>query len=219
VHEEDKKLAKSEAERKALKDKMAKIQLRLLEKDAQIKGLEERLTAQQKMLDEAVQEVVRAKAKLRSMESRAEAASNIAEAEIAVKALKIQLGGGEQDPDVIKAEQLLNMSALEFKKKNYGGALYLTSQAKSHIKARQMRLGGGQEMDYFRGEVLFAQPLPLQILKTDHLRERPDAKGKIVTKLQRGAWVVAYSYKGEWVRVRSEDGSSGWIFQSLVGGR
>ena len=39
------------------------------------------------MLDEAVVEVVRTKAKLRSIESRAEAASSMAEAEIALKGL------------------------------------------------------------------------------------------------------------------------------------
>ena len=63
-------------------DNIAKLQLRLLERDAQIKQLEERLNSQQEMLDEAIQEVVRAKAKLRSLESKAEAASEMAEAEI-----------------------------------------------------------------------------------------------------------------------------------------
>ncbi|NIQ92292.1 MAG: hypothetical protein GWN93_26230, partial [Deltaproteobacteria bacterium] len=67
---------------------LAKLQLRLLERDAQIKQLEERLNSQQEMLDEAIQEVVRAKAKLRTLESKAEAASEMAEAEIAIKALK-----------------------------------------------------------------------------------------------------------------------------------
>ena len=70
---------------------LAKLQLRLLERDAQIKQLEERLNSQQEMLDEAIQEVVRAKAKLRTLESKAEAASEMAEAEIAIKALKTQL--------------------------------------------------------------------------------------------------------------------------------
>jgi len=59
-----KALTKSNADRKALKDRIAKIQLNVLEKEAQIKELEQRLISQQEMLDEAVQEVVRAKAKL-----------------------------------------------------------------------------------------------------------------------------------------------------------
>ena len=83
---------------------LAKLQLRLLERDAQIKQLEERSNSQQEMLDEAIQEVVRAKAKLRSLESKAEAASEMAEAEIAIKALKAQLAGQTQNPQLIKAQ-------------------------------------------------------------------------------------------------------------------
>jgi septal ring factor EnvC (AmiA/AmiB activator) len=88
-------------------DNIAKLQLRLLERDAQIKQLEERLNSQQEMLDEAIHEVVRAKAKLRSLESKAEAASEMAEAEIAVKALKAQLAGQTPNPELIKAQELL----------------------------------------------------------------------------------------------------------------
>jgi septal ring factor EnvC (AmiA/AmiB activator) len=117
--EDVKKLQQTLAEREAsldtLEDTMAKLQIRLLERDAQIKQLEERLNSQQEMLDEAIQEVVRAKAKLRSLESKAEAASEMAEAEIAVKALKAQLAGQTRNPELIKAQELLKMSAQEFK--------------------------------------------------------------------------------------------------------
>jgi hypothetical protein len=190
-----------------------------LEKETQIKELEKRAESQQIMLDEAILEVVRAKARFRSLESRAEAASNMAEAEIAMRALKEQPGDGEQDPEVTKAEELLKMSALEFKKENYGGALYLTGQAKSHIKTGKMKLGIREEKSAIQGEVAFAQPLPLQVLRMCNLREKPDNKSKILTTLKKGTSVVGYSYIGEWVRVKNEDGISGWIFQTLVGGR
>ncbi|MBL7175373.1 MAG: SH3 domain-containing protein [Desulfobacteraceae bacterium] len=214
-----KTLPKRDADLRAIKDKNAKLKFRLLEKETQIKELEKRVDSQQIMLDEAILEVVRTKAKLRSLESRAEAASNMAEAEIAMRALKEQLGGGEQDPEVTKAEELLKMSALEFKKENYGGALYLTRQAKSHIKAGKMKLGIREEKSAVQGEVVFAQPLPLQVLRMSNLREKPDNKSKVLTTLEKGMPVVGYSYMGEWVRVKSEDGISGWIFQTLVGGR
>jgi TolA-binding protein len=114
----EKSLAKSEAGRKDLEEKISDIQLRLLEKDSQIKALEEQLKSQQKILDDAFLEVVRSKAKLRSLETKAEAASNMAEAEIAVKALKTESGAGDQDADVRRAEQLLKMSADEFNKES-----------------------------------------------------------------------------------------------------
>jgi hypothetical protein len=204
---------------------LAKLQLRLLERDAQIKQLEERLNSQQEMLDEAIQEVVRAKAKLRSLESKAEAASEMAEAEIAVKALKAQLAGQTRNPELIKAQELLKMSAQEFKKGNYGGAVYLTTQAKGHIRSGQIRLGGREKvapikrLPPVKGEVFFALPLPLQILKTSNLREQPDLEGKVITTLEKGTPLIGYSYKDKWVRVTSEDGNNGWVFQTLVGGR
>lgn len=202
-----------------LENKTAKIQLRLLERDAEIKQLEQRLNSQQVMLDAAIQEVVRAKAKLRSLESKAEAASEMAEAEIALKALKVQLAGQSEDPEVIKAQQLLKMSAEEFEKENYGGALYLISQAKGHIRSSQMRLGDQSKIEAVEGEVVFAQPVRLQVIKNSNLREGPDLKSKILTTLEKGTPLIGYSYKGQWVRVFSEDGNNGWIFQALVGGR
>ena len=210
----------------SMEDEVAKNNLRILEKEAQIKALEERLNLQQIMLDEAIQEVVRAKAKLRSLESKAEAASDMAEAEIAVKALKVKLAGQMRDPEIAKAEQLLTMSVKEFERENYGGALYLTNQAKGHIKTAQMRLGGRKmplegrkELTPVAGEVLFAQPIPLQVLKTSNLRQLPDLKSNILTTLEKDTPLIAYSYKDQWVRVTMEDGTAGWIFQTLVGGR
>ena len=212
-------LAKSEANQKGLKERVSKMHMQMLEKDAQIKKLEERQDTRQKVLDDAIQEVVRAKAKLASLESKAEAASNMAEAEIALRNLKVELGAGEKDPDAIKAKQLLKMSALEFKKENYGGALYLTSQAKSHIKAGQIRMRRREKISVIKGEVLFAEPLSLRVLKTSNLRKAPDLKSEVVTTLGKGDPVVGYSYKGEWVRVHTEKGIHGWIFQTLVGAR
>jgi len=203
----------------SLEDEIAKNNLRILEKEAQIRELKDRLESQQKMLDEAIQEVVRAKAKLRSLESKAEAASEMAEAEIAVKALKVQLAARGEDPEVAKADQLLKMSVEEFQKENYGGVLYLTSQAKAQIKTSQMRLGDKKKLKSLEGEVLFAQPLPLQVLKNSNLRELPDLKGTVLTTLEKGTPLIGYSYKDQWVRVTREDGITGWIFQSLGGGR
>jgi hypothetical protein len=214
----EKSLARSEATKKGLEEKLAEAQVRFLEKDAQIKGLEEQMESQQKMLDDAVVEVVRAKAKLRSLESKAEAASNMAEAEIAVKALKVELGVKEQDPDVLKVEHLLKMSSDEFKNENYGGALYLTNQAKGHIKACQMRLRS-REGTTFNGETQFTQPLALEVLKSSHLKKEPDSKSKTISKLQKGTQLTAYSHKGGWIRVTCESGTSGWVLQSVLGRR
>src|ERR1041384_5942282 len=102
--------------------RIARLEMRLLERDAQLADLPTRL-------EDARQEVVRAMAKLQTLASRAEAASGMAEAEVALRTLKT--GGGQAAPEVGQAGSLLEESSTEFNKQNYGGALYLANQAKT----------------------------------------------------------------------------------------
>jgi len=207
-----------------LKEKDAligRLQLQILERDARYQALADQMTTQQSMLDEAVVEVVRTKAKLRSIESRAEAASTIAEAEISLKGLKESIAAGEGEPgeDYRKAEAMLRMSTNEFKKENYGGALYLAGQAKSHIRTIQGHLSWHGDYALAPGEVLFAQPLPLKVIKRSNLRKGPGTHFPIIRTFASGALIVGYSFKEDWIRIQTEDGEQGWIFQALVGGR
>ncbi|MFQ5961753.1 MAG: SH3 domain-containing protein [Candidatus Methylomirabilales bacterium] len=201
-------VARQTAANRELKEKVATLQLRLLEKETQNREL-------QKKLDEAIQEVVRAKAKLHSLESKAEAASVIAEAEVALKALKANTGE-EEGSEVTQAEQLLKMSAREFKKQNYGGALYLTGQAKGLIKMGAARVRSREKIPMRAGEVLFALPLPLQVRRTSNVREGPGLGFEVLFNLEQGTRLIGYSYKDQWVRVKDENGRGGWIFHMLV---
>jgi hypothetical protein len=200
---------------------ISRMQLQLLERDARAQALMDQMATQQGMLDEAVVEVVRTKAKLRSIESRAEAASTIAEAEIALKGLKesITVAGGEPGEEYGKANALLRMSTNEFKKENYGGALYLAGQAQSHIRAIQGNLSRLGDYALNPGEVLFAQPLPLKVLKKSNLRQGPSLDFAVQRTLEAGTLIVGYSYMESWVRVHTEDGEKGWIYQNLIGER
>jgi inhibitor of growth (ING)-like protein len=111
-------------------EKLAKPLLLLLEREAQIQQLE-------KKLDDAIQETVRSKARLASQESRAEAASNLAEAEVALKTLKDSVKGLDKRPDYAYLAQLMKTSTEELKKENYGGSLYLTNQVKARLRDLQ----------------------------------------------------------------------------------
>lgn len=192
---------------------------RLLEKDSEIERLAQRMAEQQKKLDDAIQEVVRAKAKLRSLESRAETATTIAETEIALKALRIQHPDRETSPEMIQAEQLLAMSSQEFQKENYGGALYLVNQAKDQIKNAQSPDRDKKTGKTLLGEVPFAKPLNLRVTKKSNLREGPGRYYKVVAIVRPSTPLTGYSFKGQWLRVKGTNGLGGWIFQDLVKGR
>ncbi len=210
-------LIKETTTNRELEEKLAGFQLLLLEQEAQDKELN-------KKLEEATLEVVRAKAKLHSLESKAEAASTLAEGEIALKALKskaigLKDAGGVKDAGLVQAEALLNASNLELKKENYGGALYLAARAKLLIKEDQERLKGREKSAMLEGEVPFAMPLLLRVVSPGNVREGPGLDSTVLFSLQEGHALVGYSYRGLWVRVRAEDGRGGWIHYNLVGGR
>ncbi|WP_319407227.1 SH3 domain-containing protein [uncultured Desulfosarcina sp.] len=211
-------LASSHAKIDELESKAADLEIRMLQKEAMVNELNRRVSLQQRQLDDAIIEVVRTKSKLRSIESKAETASTIAETEIAVKSMRGRIA--DTDPEgmeaLLKAEQLLKLSTREFKAQNYGGALYLAVQSKNQVSAGDRSLQGRDESAPVAGEVPFDQPLPLKLIKNTNLREGPDFKHKVLATLTAGASIIGYSYKESWIRVDTEDGMTGWVHQTLV---
>jgi hypothetical protein len=209
-------VASLDAEKRALEGQATGLKLQLLEKEAGARELEERQRAVETKLDEAIQEVVRAKSKLRSLETRAEAASNLAEAEIALKAIEAQGKGGGADRDLSQAKQLLKRSAEEFKNENYGGALYLANQAKGLLRPGEARPATREKLTAVAGESPFEAPMPLRLTKDGNLREGPGLEFKVLATLPSGTRLVGLSRKDQWVRVRDEKGVAGWVFEALV---
>jgi len=198
-----------------LKQELARQSDLLAGKDALIRQLEQSLMSQQRMLDDAIQEVVRVKAKQRSLESKAEAASEMAEAEIALKSLRDGAEGTDR-PEAASAEQLLTRATREFENQNFGGALYLVSQAKSQIKAGKLRLGEQAKAEERGAETPFVAPLPLVIARRGNLREGPGQEFKPLATLEQGTRITAYFTRGPWLRVQSEGGMNGWVHRSLI---
>ena len=209
-------VASLDAEKRALEGQLTDLKLQLLEKEAGGRELEERQRAVETKLDEAIQEVVRAKSKLRSLETRAEAASNLAEAEIALKATEAQAKGGGANRDLSQAKQLLKRSAEEFKNENYGGALYLANQAKGLLRPGEARPATREKLTPVAGESPFEAPMPLRLTRDGNLREGPGLEFKVLATLPSGTRLVGLSRKDQWVRVRDEKGVAGWVFEALV---
>ena len=188
-----------------LEQRVARLEMRVLEREAQIEDLEDRL-------DEARREVVRAMAKLQTLATRAEAASAMAEAEIAFGAAAGQPGFAGS-----RVRELLQMSSAEFDKRNYGGSLYLANQAKSLLSGARGTTGGGRALR--PGEVPFAVSVRLQTVTTSNVRIGPGTGFAVAFTLPRGTDLVAYSYVGEWIQVSDLPSRSGWVHLSLVGRR
>lgn len=192
-----------------LEEKLARMHLQALEKDAEIRALNQKL-------ESAILEVVRAMAKLRGLSGRAEAASNLAETEIALKSLPAEPALRPKDTDLLQAQQLLRMATEEFKKQNYDGTVYLTSQVKMLIKPRADRPVRGAEAARTEGEHSLSLALALRAVNRSNVREGPGPAFKILFIVERGTPLSAVSYNGVWVRVKTDDGRAGWVHYSLI---
>jgi uncharacterized coiled-coil protein SlyX len=198
----------SVAARAELERRLGRLELRLLEKEAQVEEL-------QSQLEETRQEVVRGMAKLQTLASRAEAASGMAEAEVALQSLKTD-GGSGSAPEPAQATRLLKEASAAFDQENYGGALYLANQAKALAAAGRGRLSADERGRERPGETAFALPIPLKAAGTGNVRVGPSTGTPLAFSVEAGDVLIGYSYVDEWIRITDGTGRSGWIFRRLV---
>lgn len=192
----------------ALEDQVARLQIELLERDVLLGDMQEQLDATRL-------ELVRNMARLQTQATRAEAASGMAEAEIALETLS-RAPGGESLPEFARAEDLFDESSAEFESENYGGAVYLANQVRTVVRSGQARLGGGSLLD---GESLFAVAVPLQTTGRSNIRSGPGLDFEVVYTAEAAAALTGQSRTSQWVRVVDGEGREGWIFHTLVTSR
>jgi hypothetical protein len=187
--------------------RIARLELQVLASDAQIEDL-------QTKLDDTRAEVVRAMAKLQSGASRAQAASAMAEAEVALQTMK---SGSQGDPpEAAEITRFVRSAATEFDKANYGGALYLANQAKILATAYRGRLAVAGRDAARPGETPFAVPLKLVTTTRGNVRGGPGTTFPVVFAADSGTTLTGYSYADEWIRISDDTGRGGWIFRTLV---
>ena len=194
-----------------LEGQIARLEIQVLERDAQLAEMREQLQA-------ARQELVRNMAKLQSLTSRAEAASGIAEAEIAVESLARSMEGAPLN-EYDQARALIGESSTEFSAGNFGGALYLATEARALARSGQARLRTGDGQSLRSGESLFARPIPIQTTGRSNVRSGPGLDFRVLHTLDPATTLIGHSYTDEWVRIVDDGGREGWIFHTLVTSR
>lgn len=193
------------------RQRLAQIEAEVLARDARIQILEEQL-------EEARREVVRTMARSQSVATRAEAASGIAEAELGIRTLRTA-AGRRPAPEIEQAERLLRESNGEFEKANFGGALYLASQARQIAGRGTDRFSRTEAENLRPGETQFLAPLRLQSTTRANVRDGPGTGYRVLFTLDAGQAVTGSSYVEGWVRITDEQGRSGWTARSLVQSR
>lgn len=194
-----------------LEERVANLQIEILEKDAQLAELEDQLQTTRL-------ELVRNMARLQTQATRAEAASGIAEAEVALRSLRSS-EAGQALPEVAQAEDLFQQSSKEFGDENYGGALYLAAQVRTLVGSGQTRLRSVEDDGLQAGEALFARPVPLRTTSRSNVRSGPGLDFDVKFTLDDATAVVGQSHTSQWVRIVDDTGREGWIFHTLLSSR
>lgn len=190
-----------------LEQRVSRLELQLLDRDAQIEDLQARL-------DAASREVVRSMAKVQTLATRAEAASGMAEAQIVLQTLR-RSARGQANPEVVRMQRMLDEALLEFNRQNYGGALYLANQAKAQGGVVRSRVSGDTSSSR-PGEVPFAVPLSLRTVGRCKIREGPGTTFRVLSTLDAGVHLTGISYVDQWMRVVDDSARGGWVFYNLV---
>lgn len=195
-----------------LERRVTMLELKLLEKEAQVEDLEVRLV-------DTRTAVVRAMAR-QTATSRAEAASGMAEAEVSLQSLRAsqsQQPGGHPVAETMQVTHLVRQSTLEFDKRNYGGALYLANQAKALAMSFRARGSTASREAPRPGETAFVLPIRLKVESKGNIREGPGTNFGIAFGVDSGSVLTAFSYTEDWIRINDERGRNGWIYRNLVG--
>jgi hypothetical protein len=193
------------------RQRLSELEAEVLARDARIQVLEDQL-------EEAYREVVRNLARSQTVASRAEAASGMAEAELALRTLR-SAAGRRPAPEIAQAERWLQQSNGEFQNDNFGGALYLASQARLVAAQGTDRFSRMERESLRPGETAFQVPVRLRSTTRANVRDGPGTTYRVLFTLEANQPVTGSSYVGGWVRVTDAQGRSGWIARSLVQAR
>jgi hypothetical protein len=110
-----------------------RLRLDLASREAEVRELRSDQRVQVKVLQESKREVTRAKVKLRRLATRADAASYLAEVEVALESLRSSRGAASASPRVVQAQRLLESTATPFAQGEYGVAMARAAEAEQLI--------------------------------------------------------------------------------------
>lgn len=192
---------------------IARLQQALIDKDAEIGQLRAQQNVQAKELRQTTGEVARAEVKLRRLATEAGAASQLAEAEVALQSLTKSPPNGAT-AQRLQAQQLVAAGSAAFAQGDYGAAVEFAAQAQALVgMVKETQAASSARA---RTEVAFPIAVALQTRVASHLRAQPGRSAAIVGVLKPATPVYALGYRGDWLRVRVEDSRVGWVFGALL---
>jgi hypothetical protein len=198
-------------------DEVARLRQELAAREAELKDLRSSQREQVKAVQESTREVTRAKARMRRLATQADAASYLAEVEVAMEAMRAT-PAASQSPLLGLAQAFLDASQPAFAQGDYAAAMDRAGQAEQLIAAAG-ESAPATPRSRVTGEVLLQVSIPLKASADSALRREPQPRAPVVAALRKDTALVAHAYKGNWMRVETDDGTFGWLPQTSLAAR
>jgi hypothetical protein len=187
-----------------------RLNARLKRSEEEQRRLEERVMLLQRDLELTETEIIRTKARLKGLETRAEASSAIAEARILAGRLDPRVRAATKslcNESIAKAEQQLNEA-------NYGAAVFFAMKAQDIAKKVEEVADPGRHAgpDEERPSPQASYRVKTRIA---NIRKGPDLSEDVVAEAPEGSVLEASALSGDWVKV-THNGVTGWVSLSVV---
>jgi len=178
------------------------LQARLRRSEEEQRNLQEALAAEKRDLEVTEMELIRTKARLKGMETKAEASSAIAEARILLKRAAARPGAllGQSEQSLAKAEQQLLAE-------NFGAANFFALKAQDFATR-------AQEAPEARPREALPYSVRVRVYRAN-LRGGAGLDQKVLTLLPRGTTLFVRSANGDWFEVTHGD-KTAWISRTVV---
>ncbi|MDQ3187228.1 MAG: SH3 domain-containing protein [Pseudomonadota bacterium] len=208
------RLHKLLAEKEAQQQDIQRMQKLLAEKETQIRAQQVREHDQAKTLQATSSQAAHAQVKLRRLATRPAAASTIAEVEVALENLKSSPAESEQTV-LTQAQRLLDAASKSYAEDNYAEAMDCVAHARGLVDMIKNNRTF-KPSDPRRITTSFEVPIPLRAVANSNLRQKPAFSAAILGTLKKDSSMTAEAYQGDWLRVQTTNGHSGWVLNTLV---
>jgi hypothetical protein len=138
-------------------------------------------------------------------ETRASAVAAIADVQLLYDKARGQ--SADSTTDILQdVESRLAAADYQIQRRNYVAAVYYANRAMRTLDESERR----------RRTVFTEGDTRIISVPTANLREGPGRGNRIIGKLGYGTLMVELAQKDQWIRVRTRDGTEGWVYGSLV---
>lgn len=200
-----------------LRAENARLRSRLGEREAELHELRLTQRTQAIALEQQTRQATQAAARLKRLATRADAASYIAEVEVAMATTRSTTGLADDDARLAVAQGYLASSRRPFERGEYGAAIGLASRAAGLIAGASGIPVRPAPLHHASAIVAFEAPVPMRVTVDSHLRRGPGASAAVRGVLRAGSTLVAVASSGRWLRVEDRDGRAGWVYEPLLG--